>query len=267
MLEDIDCALLAKLAALTRERAGEIVQAVLLFGSLASGTGHRGSDVDLLVLIEPASPELWHPSKNVELRKQLEKLFTGAPRIVDVWVRTISQFADASEVFGGVEYFARQANHALYWREARHATLPPRSRREVKVILVSTALDDAMRLLGEALRCPEPSSVPTSRRADYLRRSIVKMLFAYCIWHELDSIRKGDSVATTIRQVAAVDIGLADSLLAMSEKDLSVHDTRRMHRMVLGALLCPPLRQTIHQTMRVLELPDDELRVMPPVKS
>ena len=267
MMVEVDRAFVAKVTELTRERVGEIVQAIMLFGSFASGAVHRGSDVDLLVVVDPPSPELWHPSKNVELRKNLERLYVGAPRTVDVWVRTSSQYADAAEVFGGVEYFAWRANHALYWREPRHAILPPRRQEDIESFHVTSAFDDAMRLLGQAARCADPAAEPTSRRLYYLHRSVVKMLFAYCAKHKLDAIRKGDSIATTIHQIAAVDSGLAETLLALSGEATTLQNVRRMHRLVLGALLSASLRPAVNRTMHILQLSDAELRALQPLKA
>lgn len=106
------------LADLSAAVVGCPVRRVVVFGSYAQGTQRPDSDVDVLVLVDaPDLARRWSPRDNVAERDRLRcDLVQVLPIPLDLWVRTLDQFAAASHVWGGPEYWAARDGVVVYDR-------------------------------------------------------------------------------------------------------------------------------------------------------
>lgn len=198
----------AFVARLTQELlriTGSVTQRVMLFGSHASRLAFSDSDIDVLLLVEPTVHVIWRPSDNVSLRRKCDLALGRGKFPLDLWVRSTSQYADASRVCGGVEYWARQANFILYERPMRRRVGSLPDPIYTRARLTAETLDDALRLLGACVRVP-------SRADGLLHRSLSHAVLAVLIWHELDVLRKTDSPSVMLDYVAQANPELANAL-------------------------------------------------------
>jgi predicted nucleotidyltransferase len=97
---------------LARELVQRILMAshpdrIILFGSAATGTMTRDSDVDLLV-VEPAPGDTREES--VRIRRALGEI--GYP--IDVLVISTERFEETKNIFGGIAYPAHKYGRVLY---------------------------------------------------------------------------------------------------------------------------------------------------------
>jgi predicted nucleotidyltransferase len=118
--------LVAKIVALTHDVVRP--SRVYLFGSRARGRFDSSSDADLLLLVEPDVRQPWWPRDNVLLQHHIRSALTGSTIPVDIYVRSIDQFADAHSVpvcpenaayvEGSVVWTAPFVRHAIRQRPA-----------------------------------------------------------------------------------------------------------------------------------------------------
>ena len=80
---------------------------IILFGSAATGTMNRDSDLDLLV-VEPQPGNTREES--VRIRRALDEV--GYP--IDVIVISTERFEETKNVFGGIAYPAHKYGRVLY---------------------------------------------------------------------------------------------------------------------------------------------------------
>ena len=80
---------------------------IILFGSAASGTMTRDSDIDLLV-VEPAPGNTREES--VKIRRALGDV--GYP--IDVLMMSTERFEETKDIFGGIAYPAHKYGRVLY---------------------------------------------------------------------------------------------------------------------------------------------------------
>ena len=80
---------------------------IILFGSAATGTMTRDSDIDLLVIEpEPGNTR----DQSVKIRRSLGEV--GYP--IDVIVMSTERFEDTKNIFGGIAYPAHKYGRVLY---------------------------------------------------------------------------------------------------------------------------------------------------------
>ena len=80
---------------------------IILFGSAATGTMTRDSDIDLLVIEpEPGNTR----DQSVKIRRSLGEV--GYP--IDVIVISTERFEDTKNIFGGIAYPAHKYGRVLY---------------------------------------------------------------------------------------------------------------------------------------------------------
>ena len=264
-----DRRLLRSLTDSVRGQLGDIVQAVLLFGSCASGQVSPRSDVDLLVVVEPPPSTAWSAAMNIEIRRRLTQSITDSSRPVDLWVRTVSQVDDAGKVYGGVEYWAVHGGVQLYWRRPRCPLQPPRSAVAIRVHHVASALDDAQRLLSGALREALSPGVDGDMRQHYLvRRSIERTLLAFFIAHAADVMRKGDPIAVTLDQLERIDPSLRKRLDVLGDAGVSLSTAVNVHHLVIDSLATiEQLVPCVARARAILQLPTSSLAALPALKS
>jgi predicted nucleotidyltransferase len=80
---------------------------IILFGSGATGTMTRDSDIDLLV-IAPA------PSNTLEERVALRRSLRGLGFPFDVFLIETGRFEESKDVFGGIAYPAHKYGRVIY---------------------------------------------------------------------------------------------------------------------------------------------------------
>ncbi len=264
-----DDKLLDKIVELLISRVGDMVQAVVLFGSLAAGHATESSDVDLLLVVEPEPQIRWTSASNIALRLQLDALFRGAPRRVDLWVRTTSQSADAGEVFGGVEFLAHLHGRKSYQRSLRFPLHPPRPGAQIILGHVEDAVDDAIRLYAAAIReSIDDHDGASTRGARLAARSAERAAMACMILHQSDLLRKGDTPTMILEKLASVEPELSGQLATIWKTQLRIGETE----CILGEILrhlarVPSLARLARAYGEVLALPREHLARMPSLKA
>jgi predicted nucleotidyltransferase len=189
-----------------RATAGASTQAIFLFGSYADGTHGVSSDMDLLLVVEPPSGP-WVPEDNLRLRQRCLLALRDAKVRPDLFVRTTAQYADASRVFGGVEYWAREANQAVYWRPpVRHFALsqdlePTRRRLSDEVLMYARMMLAGATSGGE-------------RQSRRVSRAFELGVLAAAIHHSSREQRKGDSLPAMLRVLRRLDAPLGAAVSA-----------------------------------------------------
>jgi len=83
--------------------------AIYLFGSMARGESHHGSDLDLLVVMDLAEGVRPH-----EKAAELHGLFRGWLVPLDIIVRTPEQFERSQRMLGFIERTALREGRLLY---------------------------------------------------------------------------------------------------------------------------------------------------------
>jgi predicted nucleotidyltransferase len=165
---------------------GPIVQQIRLFGSYATNTQHSDSDIDVLLVVEPDGT--WGPRENLALRRRCEAALHGCPVRVELLVRTTAQYADASRVFGGVEYWARHARAVLYERPVRRRFVLPLDTKPTKARLTAEAFGHAVELLDTAKR-------DLRSEASLVNRALNYAVLAVTIRYGCDVLRKSDPLS------------------------------------------------------------------------
>jgi predicted nucleotidyltransferase len=80
---------------------------IILFGSAATNSMTRDSDIDLLI-IQPA------PSNTLEDRVKLLRALLGLGFPFDVFVLAAERFEESKNVFGGIAYPAHKYGRVIY---------------------------------------------------------------------------------------------------------------------------------------------------------
>ena len=80
---------------------------IILFGSAATGTMTRDSDIDLLV-VAPA------PSNTLDERVKLHKALRGLGYPFDVFIIGAERFEETKNLFGGIAYPAHKYGRVIY---------------------------------------------------------------------------------------------------------------------------------------------------------
>jgi predicted nucleotidyltransferase len=91
------------------KRVLEVVQPdrIILFGSAASGTMTRDSDIDLLILEASPQPD---DTKRTRVRDNLRGL--GVP--FDIIVMSMERFEETKDLIGGIAYPANRYGRVIY---------------------------------------------------------------------------------------------------------------------------------------------------------
>lgn len=80
---------------------------IILFGSAATGTMTRDSDIDILVVAPAPANTI---AERVQLRRSLRDI--GIP--VDVFLIPTERFEESKEIFGGIAYPAHKYGRVIY---------------------------------------------------------------------------------------------------------------------------------------------------------
>jgi uncharacterized protein len=80
---------------------------IILFGSAATGTMTRDSDIDLLV-VAPA------PSNTLDECVNLHKVLRGLGYPFDVFIIGTERFEETKDIFGGIAYPAHKYGRVIY---------------------------------------------------------------------------------------------------------------------------------------------------------
>jgi len=80
---------------------------IILFGSAATGTMTRDSDIDLLV-VSPA------PANTIEEYVRLRQALRGLGFPFDVFLIATGKFEESKNVFGGIAYPAHKYGRVIY---------------------------------------------------------------------------------------------------------------------------------------------------------
>lgn len=191
------------------------VRRVIVFGSQAKGTARPDSDIDVLLVIEPAA-QAWGPDDNVRERRRLQQAVAPAFARLELWVRTTDQYEEARQVIGCVEYLAATQGIVTFSREPSRCPVARRSREEIRNRNVCDLLADARRMLCAAVRTElATGAVPSSADdGNGLRawRSIQHAISAVCAWGQTEVPAKSDDVEAVIAKLVRADTGLARKL-------------------------------------------------------
>lgn len=206
-----------------RRHAGSSLRQLIVFGSRATDTFSPGSDVDLLVVIEPPA-KTWRASNNVAERRRLQLVVQPyCPLPLDLWVRTIDQFDEAREVIGGVEYLAATRGVIMYSAPHEREPVKQRTREEIRYQNVRDLVDDSLRVLGEAVRSELPNTVDRRqppRRAEHLAwRAIQHALCAVFAWHQVETPEKADELPSILAKLSHADPAGLLRLRSLRESD------------------------------------------------
>lgn len=82
---------------------------VIIFGSVAKGTEHEDSDIDLLILKNDTR-------KPVERNREVRRLLFGIKYPIDVFVKTTEEFDRFRDVVGSMFYDASREGRVIYER-------------------------------------------------------------------------------------------------------------------------------------------------------
>jgi predicted nucleotidyltransferase len=123
-------------------------RSIIWFGAGAASDSITGSDIDILVLIEP-DRDSWSAKDNIEERRRLEAKIVRRDVPVDLFVRTVDQFEEAKGVVGGIEY-AAAFGRSLFSRPQSRPPKIVRSVDEIRQRNVGDWLELARRLLGHS---------------------------------------------------------------------------------------------------------------------
>lgn len=225
-------ALLPEIVAGVQSHCGELLQRVVLFGSRAGGFVRAGSDVDLLVLVEPP-PRSWRAADNVLLRQRLQRAFSPIAAPVDVWVRTTDQFCVSRYVIGCVEHWAAKSGHTLFERPARRVPESMLTREQVRDDHVRDWMRDARGQLGRAVlgasgRIGRSDAGRVARPPQhYAVRAIQRGIGALFVRHQIEPPRKLDSPATWARHLAAMEPDVSARCRALLDGRLVTLETAR----------------------------------------
>lgn len=230
-----DRTLAESVAAVIVERGAGRIRRVYLLGSRSRGLAQPDSDLDLLVVIEPNPGERWSGPESLAEQHRLRKVFSNAPVLVDIEVRTIDQFAEASGVVGAVEHRAASAGVQVYhvadtrapntrvkpehvrchvvrdWIEeacSRHERALAESRTHGSVALIN----GPAYVTGPGLSYQQQTQ-PTRRDPAYHAwQAITRAIGALAIWQGVTPGNKQDPPAAWIAILQRVDTRLAAHL-------------------------------------------------------
>jgi predicted nucleotidyltransferase len=139
------------------------IRRVMLFGSRARGLASASSDFDFLVLIEPPVGVRWSPADNVAERRRLLSRLPPSTISVEMWVRTLDQFAEAARVVGTPEQAARSHGLVLYSRPADRPSVVRRSAALVRAQCATDWVEGAVALLARAAASERAMHATASR--------------------------------------------------------------------------------------------------------
>ncbi len=196
-----------------------LLQRVLVIGSRARGSARPDSDLDMLVIVDPCTGD-WRARDNVAERRRLQRKIGQTPVALDLWVRTIDQFAEACDVIGGVEQVAASCAIETYRRPPVRAPLVRRSPHQVRLQHVADWLDDSYRLLGQAIRGETPYARALEKRGVqkpaeyYATRSIHHSLGAVFVWQSIEPPQKDDGLQVWWEALSGLDAHAVSSIAA-----------------------------------------------------
>jgi predicted nucleotidyltransferase len=205
---------------------------VSLIGSRATGRAMADSDFDLVMVVERRrGMPAWGGAAALAEGTRLKKALGDAFGNVDVSVRSGEQFAEARNVFGGVEWLIGHEGLELYSRPFEHPPTAAVSPDAVRHALVRAWVEAAARSTAEGVRLTGTSSSLSSasgtrttaaltkadgalrvtvRRAPirdseyYCRRGIQQAIAVLCVFHQLASAKHDnlDRVVARLQKVS-----------------------------------------------------------------
>jgi HEPN domain-containing protein/predicted nucleotidyltransferase len=178
--------------------------AIILYGSAATGTMTPESDIDLLVLERS-------PANTREERRRLDEALRDLPFPADVWTLSTHDFEEAKNVIGGFAYPAHKHGRRIYAAEG----VPPiegpfRSEEEVRRDFVQWWLSRAASALASAEQLAQQGDL-ASHAAFYAREAVERFLKALLVHHQVE-MPKTHGTVEFLECVAAVDAALAAAL-------------------------------------------------------
>jgi predicted nucleotidyltransferase len=174
------------------------IQRVICFGSRINGNSSPDSDIDILVVVEPAD-DGWGPRENIAERKRIETEIGTLPARLDLWVRTIDQYEEARGVIGGHEHAAEVSGVVLCSRPVRRPPIILRSPDDIRYRNVCDWLELARRLLGRSVQIRTVSRVRDGKwypSEHFAWRACMAAIGAVFVWRQVAPPSKRDSVET-----------------------------------------------------------------------
>jgi predicted nucleotidyltransferase len=203
------------------------VRCVAMIGSRALGCSTPLSDLDLVVLEEPAARDSdWDGKRADEEKARLERKLGPPPMPTDITVRSTQQYMDAREVFGGVEWLIDSEGVVLFASPLTRNVVPRRSKERVRNALIVAWLEAALRSLAKArtahITLDDPRimvahvvgktmsfrapSAPVRTPEYYWHRSTQQALAAACVFHQVVAAKHDNMHAVAVKLSGHSDI-------------------------------------------------------------
>lgn len=224
------------------------VRRVTMVGSRALGIARAGSDLDLVVLVEPPAARPHWTSGDVLGEKQRLQQAVGPPPVpTDLWLRTTDQFAEARDVFGTVEWMIGSEGVDLYASARERPPVVRRTPDQVRRQSVRAWLMDAAIQLDRALRL---STTPGKGRngaftehdpAHYAWRSAQRVIVALFVYHQVPVSTRREELGSVFSRLDLIEPAVAAGLRRLlPTSSASPQAARAVHERVMGRLRRDP---------------------------
>ena len=204
-----------RLANLLVTAGRERIRRIVLLGSRARGTARPTSDFDILVLVEPPSGRTWGPNDVLREKQQLQQRVGRPPVSAELWVRTVDQFEEAKELFGGVESLVASEGVEVY---SMPLTRPPRKRRTPKEVR-SQLVGDWLKGSSDDLRSARshaaqytPNASADRTAVNLVDRCVERAVMALCVLHDIRTYPKAESMSIVLTKIGSVDPGISSAI-------------------------------------------------------
>lgn len=246
------------------------VQSIICFGSQASGKANAESDIDILVLVNPPD-ENWGPHENIAERKRLESEIGALGVRLDLWVRTIDQYAEARGVIGSYEHAANTTGKVLWSRAVSRLPIVRLSPADIRYGSVTAWLELSRRLLGRSIQLSTVSYIREGRWLSpehYAWRACMAAMGALFVWRQIELPSKYDDLPTWLDKIGAFEPNAAVRLEGVyGQVPLSAYLARAVLRSV-AEYLSPDerLRLRMQKLELYLSQPVESLAAVPSLK-
>ena len=150
----LEASVAARIDAVGREQ----VRRVTMLGSRANGTAGPGSDLDVVVMMEPRGRDgAWGRKRLRAERRRIVGAMGAPPVRLDCWIRTVDRYFEGKDVVGGFEFLAEHEGVVLLARPIRRRPVIRRTWDQVRRSNIRAWLHDAAVSLRKAASasCPD----------------------------------------------------------------------------------------------------------------
>lgn len=140
----------------------------------------------------------WGPAEGLREKQRIQRNIGRPPVKTELWVRTVDQFEEAKDVFGGIESLVQAEGVDVYSVPLQRSPTKVRDRSAVKAQILSDWVAGA----EEELRIAKTSSYGGAQSAV---RSLERSIMAACILFNIRSTPKDEPIGALIEKIRLID--------------------------------------------------------------